>query len=49
VSCKAMYELAKRTSRDFGQMEIVRSNPLTARVVLHASKRPLQTSSALTV
>ncbi|MBB6185873.1 IS4 family transposase [Rhodanobacter sp. MP7CTX1] len=36
VSCKAMYELAKRTSRDLGQMEIVRSNPLTAHVVLHA-------------
>lgn len=36
VSCKAMYELARQTPRDFGLMEIVRSAPLTARVVLHA-------------
>ena len=35
VSCKAMYELAKPTPRDFGQMEIARSNPLSAHVVLH--------------
>lgn len=36
VTCKAMYELATRTPRDFGQMEIARSKPLTARVVVHA-------------
>ncbi len=36
VSCKAMYELAKRAPRDFGLMEVVRSAPLAARVVLHA-------------
>lgn len=36
VSCKAMYALATRRSRDFGLMDIARSNPLTARVVLHA-------------
>lgn len=36
VSCKAMYELAKQAPRDFGLMEIVRSAPWTARVVLHA-------------
>ena len=36
VSCKAMYQLAKQAPRDFGLMEIVRSAPLTARVVLHA-------------
>ena len=36
VSCKAMYELATRTPRDFGLMETVRTDPLTARVVLHA-------------
>ena len=36
VSCKAMYELATRSPRDFGLMHTVRSEPLTARVVLHA-------------
>lgn len=36
VSCKAMYALATRRPRDFGLMDIARSNPLTARVVLHA-------------
>lgn len=36
VSCKAMYALATRKPRDFGAMEVARSNPLTARVVLHA-------------
>lgn len=36
VSCKAMYALAARRPRDFGSMDIARSNPLTARVVLHA-------------
>src|SRR6185312_13089432 len=36
VSCKAMYELATRTPRDFGLMHTVRDEPLTARVVLHA-------------
>jgi hypothetical protein len=36
VSCKAMYELATRSPRDFGLMQTVRSEPLTARVVLHA-------------
>jgi hypothetical protein len=36
VSCKAMYALATRKPRDFGSMDIARSNPLTARVVLHA-------------
>ena len=36
ISCKAMYALAKQAPRDFGLMEIVRSAPLTARVVLHA-------------
>jgi hypothetical protein len=36
VTCKAMYALATRMPRDFGLMEVARSNPLTARVVLHA-------------
>ena len=36
VTCKAMYALATREPRDFGSMDIVRSHPLTARVVLHA-------------
>ena len=36
VSCKAMYELATSSARDFGLMDVVRSAPLTARVVLHA-------------
>jgi hypothetical protein len=36
VSCKAMYALTKQAPRDFGLMQIVRSAPLTARVVLHA-------------
>jgi hypothetical protein len=36
VSCKAMYALATRMPRDFGAMEVARSHPLTARVVLHA-------------
>ncbi|KAA0068215.1 IS4 family transposase [Rhodanobacter sp. T12-5] len=36
VTCKAMYALATRDPRDFGSMDIARSNPLTARVVLHA-------------
>lgn len=36
VPCKAMYALAEQAPRDFGLMEIVRSAPLTARVVLHA-------------
>jgi hypothetical protein len=36
VTCKAMYALAARGPRDFGSMDIARSNPLTARVVLHA-------------
>jgi hypothetical protein len=36
VSCKAMYELATRTPRDFGLMHTVRAEPLAARVVLHA-------------
>lgn len=36
VSCKAMYELATQAPRDFGQIEIVRSKPLAAHVVLHA-------------
>jgi Transposase DDE domain len=35
ISCKAMYRLATSSARDFGLMEIVRSAPLTARVVLH--------------
>jgi hypothetical protein len=39
VSCKAMYELANQTPRDFGQMEIARSNPLSAHVALHAKPR----------
>lgn len=36
VSCKTMYELAQHTPRDLGPMEIARSNPLSAHVVLHA-------------
>jgi hypothetical protein len=36
VSCKAIYALAKQAPRDLGLMDIVRSAPLTARVVLHA-------------
>ena len=36
IPCKAMYELAKQAPRDLGLMDIVRSAPLTARVVLHA-------------
>lgn len=36
VTCKAMYALATGGPRDFGTMEVARSNPLTARVVLHA-------------
>ena len=36
MSCKAMYELATRSPRDFGPIHTVRSEPLTARVVLHA-------------
>ena len=36
VPCKAMYGLAARVPRDFGHMEIARSQPLTAHVVLHA-------------
>lgn len=36
VSCKAMYATATRKPRDFGSMDVARSNPLTARVVLHA-------------
>jgi hypothetical protein len=36
VTCKAMYALAARRPRDWGSMDIARSNPLTARVVLHA-------------
>jgi hypothetical protein len=36
VSCKAMYAMATRKPRDFGSMDVARSNPLTARVVLHA-------------
>lgn len=36
VSCKSMYALATQAPRDFGVMEIVRSAPWTARVVLHA-------------
>lgn len=36
VSCKAMYAMATRKPRDFGLMDIARSNPLMARVVLHA-------------
>jgi hypothetical protein len=35
-SCKAMYQRAKQTPRDLGQMEVTRSKPLTAHVVLHA-------------
>lgn len=40
VSCKSMYTLAKRAPHDFGLMDVARSVPLTARVVLHA--KPLQ-------
>ena len=36
VSCKSMYTLAKRAPHDFGLMDVARSVPLTARVVLHA-------------
>lgn len=36
VTCKAMYALATRAPRDFGAMEMARSQPLTAHVVLHA-------------
>jgi hypothetical protein len=36
VTCEAMYALATRRPRDFGSMDIARSNLLTARVVLHA-------------
>lgn len=36
LSCKTMYQLARRTPRDCGQMEIARSHPLSAHVVLHA-------------
>ncbi len=36
VSCKSMYTLAKRPPHDFGLMDVARSVPLTARVVLHA-------------
>jgi hypothetical protein len=36
VSCKSMYMLAKRAPHDFGLMDVARSVPLTARVVLHA-------------
>jgi hypothetical protein len=36
VSCKAMYAMAGPAPRDFGPMQVARSKPLTARVVLHA-------------
>jgi hypothetical protein len=36
ASCKSMYPLAKRAPRDLGLMDVARSVPLTARVVLHA-------------
>lgn len=36
ASCKSMHTLAKRAPRDFGLMDVARSVPLTARVVLHA-------------
>lgn len=36
MSCKGMYASATRRPRDFGVMEVARSNPLTSRVVLHA-------------
>lgn len=36
LSRKPIYALARQTPRDFGQMEIARSHPLSARVVLHA-------------
>lgn len=36
ASCKSMYTLAKRAPRDCGLMDVARSVPLTARVVLHA-------------
>jgi hypothetical protein len=35
-SCKAMYQRAKQTPRDLGLMEVARSKPLSAHVVLHA-------------
>lgn len=35
VACKAMYELVTRLPRDLGPMDVVRSKPLRARVVLH--------------
>lgn len=36
VPCKAMYALATRKARDFGLMDVTRSRPITAHVVLHA-------------
>ena len=35
-SCKATYVLIKRTPQDFAAMEVARSNPFSAHVVLHA-------------
>lgn len=36
MPCKAMYEQATRKTRDFGLMEVTRSRPITAHIVLHA-------------
>ena len=36
VTCEAMYASATRRPRDLGSMDVARSSPLTARVVLHA-------------
>jgi hypothetical protein len=46
VTCKAMHELAALGPRDFGAMEVARSKPLTARVVLRA-KPPKDASIAI--
>ena len=35
VACKALYELATRLPRDLGAMDVARSKPLRAHVVLH--------------
>lgn len=36
VSCKSLYDLATRTPRDLGLMDVVRNQPLPSRMVLHA-------------
>ena len=38
VSCNAIYEMAGTHARDLGAMHVAQSNPLIARIILHAKR-----------